>query len=354
MTYPKEMTAGVVVRHGEVELRKLPVPQPGPFDALVRIEVCGLCGTTDREIVAGTQAHHPADCYPAVLGHEAVGTVIAIGENVRCFKVGDRVTHAAAIWPGESRDGYYSGWGEFAEYGLVRDGRALAEATDDPSPQDGITSQQSVVPPDMDPVAATLAIGLSEVASWWWKLGPVGGRPFAIGGAGFVGYVMCVLAKLAGAGPVILVGRRNERLDHGRRCGADVTVNSKDADAAEAVREAAGGMGVDCFAEASGADEMFNLGLGTLCQGGTLAIYGAPQGYRYTLQMKRARGEFDVRLMHPAENTALDWVCRIIRQKRIDTQLLHSHVWEGLDCLPEAIQAQENGEVIKGLVRISG
>jgi D-arabinose 1-dehydrogenase-like Zn-dependent alcohol dehydrogenase len=53
------MKAGIVVEPGRVEIQNVPPPEPGPGEALVKIEVCGLCGTTDRHIVEGIQVHHP-------------------------------------------------------------------------------------------------------------------------------------------------------------------------------------------------------------------------------------------------------------------------------------------------------
>ncbi len=126
----KTMQAAIVVEPGTVQVRQIPIPAPGPFEALVRIEACGLCGTTDRHLVAGTQCYHQADHYPAVLGHEAVGTVIEVGAKVSGFKLGDRVVRATSVWPGEKRGDLFSAWGGFAEYGIVRDRLALIDAQD--------------------------------------------------------------------------------------------------------------------------------------------------------------------------------------------------------------------------------
>ena len=113
------MKALVVVRPGRLELRDVPRPVPGPREALVKIDACGICGTTDRELVAGTQPYHNE--YPAILGHESTGLVVEVGPECRKFRVGDRVTRPAAIIAGDHRDGLASCWGGFAEYGLVRD-----------------------------------------------------------------------------------------------------------------------------------------------------------------------------------------------------------------------------------------
>jgi len=353
MSPAKTMKAAVVVQPGRLEIRQIPVPQPSPFEALVRIEACGFCGSTDRHLIAGTQCHHPRDGYPAVLGHEAVGTVVAVGEKVVSFKVGDRVTRPVAIWPGERRDGLHSAWGGFAEFGIVRDRAALVAAGQEAYRDDYTAVRQHVAPAGMDAVDASLAISIAEVASWMWKLDGLGRRAVAVGGSGFVGCLIAFFAKLAGASAVIMLGRRDKPLERGKKCGADIVVNTTKQDARRAVREATGGVGVDVFAEATGADEIFNVGLGCLRSGGTLAIYGAPEGYRYTLAMKNAGGEFAVKLVHPEEHLAYEWVCSMIQRKLIDCKLFHSHVWDGLESLPQVLQAQQDGQALKSLVRIS-
>lgn len=348
---PNEMNAVVVCEPNHLEVRPIAVPEPGPFEAFAKIEVCGLCGTTDRHLVAGTQPHHPPDRYPAVLGHESVGTVVAIGEKVRNFQVGDRVTRVCSIWPDDVQDGLYSAWGGFAEYGIVRDRMALVEAGHDEYEGDWTSQRQLRVPGGLDPLDASLAISLSELGSWMWKLGAVGGRSMVVGGTGLAGYAICQFAKLAGAQPIIAMGRRDERLELARQFGADEVVNMATQDAPGVVRELTGG-GADIFAEATGVDEVFTTGLRVLRANGCAAIYGAPVGYRYSLPMKGTAGEFSVRLIGPEEYRAYGWVCRLIREGKIDTSLFRSHVWEGLDKVSDALAAQSNGEVVKSFVRI--
>ena len=146
------MKALVVVRPGRLELRDVSRPVPGPREALVKIDACGICGTTDRELVAGTQPYHNE--YPAILGHESTGVVVEVGPECRKFKVGDRVTRPAAIIAGDHRDGLASCWGGFAEYGLVRD----------PAPgavPDYQEERELVVDSRLRPEQAVLAISLA-------------------------------------------------------------------------------------------------------------------------------------------------------------------------------------------------
>ncbi|MAE67331.1 MAG: sorbitol dehydrogenase [Phycisphaeraceae bacterium] len=346
------MDAVVIPEPGHVEVRRIAKPRPGAFEALVRIETCGLCGTTDRHIVEGTQAHHPKDQYPAVLGHESVGTVVEVGERVTSFKPGDRVTRAASIFPGEQRDDVYSAWGGFAEYGLVRDVTALVASGREDLRDDWVGSRQIIAPEGLDPLDAALAISLSEIASWTWKLGALGAQSMVIGGTGLAGCAMCVFARLAGATPIIAMGRRDDRLELMRQLGADETINSREQDVPEAVRALTHGVGAAWFAEATGVDEVFVTGLRCLAPGGTAAIYGAPVGYRYTLAMKGAPGDFAVRLVCPEEHRSYARVCSLLMSGAIDATLFRTHVWDGLDQLPTALEQQAAGAVVKGFVRI--
>jgi threonine dehydrogenase-like Zn-dependent dehydrogenase len=339
------MKAGIVIEPGRVEIEDIPMPKPGPAEALVKIEVCGLCGTTDRHLVEGIQSHHPRENYPAVLGHESVGVVQEIGSKVTSFNVGDRLTRVAAIYPGEARDGYFSAWGGFAEYGIVRDQAAIGD-------EDYAAMRHLKPPADLDPLDASLAISLSELGSWCWKVGALGGKAIAVGGTGLAGYAICMYAKLAGASPIIAIGRRDERIELAKKFGATAGVNITKEDPAEAVKVLNGGRGADYFAEATGADPMFIAGLKTLAPNGQAVLYGAPEKYTYTLAMKGAPGDFAVRLVSPEEYRAYDWVCGLIQTGRIDTSLFRSHVWEGLEALPQALEEQASGKVIKGFVRI--
>jgi len=346
------MKAVVVEKPGKVVVKDIPTPLPGLFEALVRIEACGLCGTTDRHIVAGTQCFHPREAYPAVLGHEAVGRVVNAGDKVAKFRVGDLVTRPVAVWPGEPRDGLFSAWGGFAEYGIVRDGPALAESGAERWRHDYQTLRQNVVPEVTNPLDAVLAISLAEILSWTDRLGSVGGRAVVVGGTGFAGLAMCLFLKRAGASLVMALGRRDERLALALRAGADAGVNIIRENPADEGRRLTGGRGADVFCEATGADAVMRAGLACLKPGGVAAIYGAPDSRSYTFDMGAGPGEFSMRVFGAEEQLAYGRVIELIHSGLIATDLFRDRTWDGLESIHDALAAAERGEAVKGIVRI--
>ncbi|MBE2202868.1 MAG: zinc-binding dehydrogenase [Chthoniobacterales bacterium] len=338
------MKAAVVVTPGTVEVREIFLPEPGPFEALVRIEACGLCGTTDRHIVAGHMAHHPADWYPAILGHEAVGRVIQVGEKVRKFRVGDRVTRPSALWPGTHRDGLYSAWGGFAEFGIVRD------STPSGAPEsDYQSSRQHVVPEGLSLEDAVAAISFSEVASWMEKLGDIRGASLLIGGTGFAACVMCQCAQSKGAGQIIVVGRNPGKLEWARKNGATHVIPLEKL-TKPLLQDITSSQGVDWFLDAAGHQAVFETGLAHLKAGGKAAIYGAPDGFSYTLPLGKVGGDFEVKMLFPADDAFFDQTARLMSEGHLKASLVRTHVWHGLNALPRALEEQAAGHVLKGVL----
>ena len=115
------MKALVIPEPGRFEVREVATPEPGPYQALMRVETMALCNATDRKLVEG---HFPGmETYPMVLGHENAGIVEKVGEKATCFKVGDRVLGGMVFDFGVP--GLVGGWGGFAEYVLVNDHDAM-------------------------------------------------------------------------------------------------------------------------------------------------------------------------------------------------------------------------------------
>lgn len=333
----------IVTADHRLELRELGAPEPGPYEALVRIRACGICSTTDRELVAGTQPYNSS--YPCLLGHEAVGEVVRTGAKVRSFAPGDWVTRPVGIWPGESRDGLASAWGGFAEYGIVRDRVAMAADGDGSLSNDYTALRQNrIAAAGLGVHELVLAISLAETASWTWGLPPLGGRSVCVAGTGIAGLSIALWAKLTGARRVTVLGRRAGRLDLARAVAADCAIDTGAAGWTTQVGT------VDVFCDAVGSRSLLQAGLGLLTPDGTAAIYGViPGGHGIEAAALSGR-----RLITPSaeEHLAYAWVLDAIRRGLVPVDCLMTNRWP-LARAVEAFAAVGDGDVVKGMIELS-
>jgi threonine dehydrogenase-like Zn-dependent dehydrogenase len=340
----------VVRRADEMELIKISEPKIGPYEALVRIKGCGICSTTDWELIHGRQPYHKD--YPAVLGHEAVGEIIETGKRVESFKKGDLVTRPTAIWPGERRDDLASAWGGFAEYGFVRDRIALARAGDSSLENDYTALRQVVLPNSLALPDAILAISLSETASWFRHLPNVAGKTVCISGTGGAGLSLILWSFLAGAEKIFVLGRRKERLQLAQQLGATKGININEGAVGQQLRDVNEGKGADFFLEAVGLPDQIQVGLSILKPGGTIAIYGVTENLRYDLAGWSANpGAATILTPLAEEHRALAWVTRLIERGVLPTGQIMSHSWP-LDRYREAFDEVADGSVVKGWIQI--
>ena len=339
----------VVSAEHRLELRELGAPEPGPYEALVRIHACGICGTTDRELIAGTQPYN--EDYPCLLGHEAIGEVVRTGDRVTSFASGDLVTRPVGIWPGERRDGLSSAWGGFAEFGIVRDRLAMAADGDHRLDQDYTAVRQNRIDAaGLGIRELVLAISLAETASWSWQLA-LGGRSVCVAGTGIAGLSIALWAKLAGARRVLVLGRRAPRLELARAVAADAAFDTGEPGWEERVRTDAGGA-IDVFCDAIGSPELLRSGIGLLAPGGTAAVYGvAPSGSTAIDPASLTEGR---RLVTPSadEHRAYPWVLDALRRGLVPVERLMTHAWP-LAAYETAFAAAASGSVVKGMLEIA-
>jgi threonine dehydrogenase-like Zn-dependent dehydrogenase len=339
------MKALVVTSNYSLELWDIMPPHPGPFEALVKIIACGICSTTDSELIRGIQPFNSQ--YPCLLGHEALGEVIEVGPGVTNFKTGDLVTRPVAIWPDTSLDGLTSAWGGFAEFGLVRDHCAMAAAGDHSMDNNYTALRQNVLPQSIGTEAAVLSIALAETLSWSHHL-ELAGRNVCIAGTGIAGLSLILWSKLAGAKRIIVLGRRSERLELAKELGADDVVNVREQSTIEVVRELSGG-GVDCFVEASGARGQLQVATRSIRNGGTVAVYGVAPNGRYDLDWTWL--PTDIRIVQPPveEHLAREAVVKLITDGKIPVAKFMTHSWP-LAQFKEAFDAIHNGSVVKSML----
>jgi len=262
----QQVMKGLVVEGpGTVCLREnLPMPEFDDYQALCRNVACGICNGTDMQLIRGQIAAFAQ--YPFVIGHEAVGQVIAVGKKVRSFLKGDYILRSAL----PELPGYRSFWGGFAEYGVADD--FAARLADNATPNIETCTRQ-VVPAGVDPVDATMIITLKEVASALHRLRLQPGQNVVVAGCGPVGLAFAALAKCMGAGRVALAGHHRARIEAAARLGADLAFDTRERPLTQTVRELMPD-GVDLYIDAVGNADLLMDGMRIVREQGTIGLYG--------------------------------------------------------------------------------
>ncbi len=275
---------GVVARgKGEpVSLETVLVPDPGPGEAVVRVQACGVCHTDLHYREGGI-----TDEFPFLLGHEASGVVEALGEGVAGLAVGDFVILNWRAVCGNCRACLRGRpWYCFATHNATQ--RMTLEDGTELSPALGIgaflertlvhAGQCTKVDPSASAaVAGLLGCGVMAGLGAALNTGAVGrGDSVAVIGCGGVGGAAVMGARLAGAARIIAVDVDGRKLETARRLGATHTVDSRDTDPVEAVRELTGGFGADVVIDAVGLPETYKQAFYARDLAGTVVLVGVP------------------------------------------------------------------------------
>lgn len=273
---------GVVVYHdGSLKVEQLPKPSIGDYQALVQNLSCGICNGTDLKLIHGQ--FKGFDTYPAVLGHESVGRVVEVGKRVTSFKPGDLVLRSILEKVEDAR--YASGWGSFAEYGVIGDITAMKR--DGRCDYYDIYLAQQIVPPSLDPHQAVMLITLKEVMSGIDRFGVSRNQALLIHGTGPVGLSMVRLAKLRGAAPIVVSEPNADRRERALRLGADAAIDPKTEDLvakAKSIRPD----GFDLVIDAVGINRLMSDSLKLVKFNGKVGVYGIAAETRADIDWKEA------------------------------------------------------------------
>lgn len=275
---------GVIARQAKapVEITTIVIPEPGEHDVIVDIQACGVCHTDFHYREGGI-----SDDFPFLLGHEAAGIVSEVGEQVTHVKVGDFVVLNWRAVCGECRACKRGEpWYCFATFNAskkmtLQDGTELEPAL-------GIGAfcdktlvhelQCTKVNPEADPaVVGLLGCGVMAGLGAAVNTGGAGlGKSIAVIGCGGVGDAAIAGARLAGASPIIAVDIDDRKLEVAKQLGATHTVNSRNQDPIDAVRELTDGNGTDIVVEAVGRPETYKQAFYMRDLAGTVVLVGVP------------------------------------------------------------------------------
>ncbi|WP_147945106.1 S-(hydroxymethyl)mycothiol dehydrogenase [Microbispora sp. CSR-4] len=275
---------GVVARgKGQpVSLETIVVPDPGPGEALVAVQACGVCHTDLHYREGGIN-----DDFPFLLGHEAAGVVEAVGEGVTDVAPGDFVILNWRAVCGQcraclrGRPQYCFATHNATQKMTLADGTPLSPALGIGAFADKTlvaAGQCTKVDPSASPVAVGL-LGCGIMAGLGAAINTGGvtrGDSVAVIGCGGVGDAAVAGAHLAGATTIIAVDVDDTKLEWARRFGATHTVNSRETDPVEAIRELTGGVGADVVIEAVGRPETYKQAFYARDLAGTVVLVGVP------------------------------------------------------------------------------
>lgn len=363
------MQAAVLWEPGaHVDVREVELEPPHAGEALVKIAACGVCAS-DLHVVDGDLP----EPLPIVLGHEASGVVAEIGPGVERLRPGDHVVLALVPSCGEcascraGRRNFCELGAAMASTGTLADGTARLSA-------DGVQlhhfnsvssfAEYAVVPDSVAvPIRKDVSLETAALVGCAVLTGYAGvirtaqveeGATVAVWGCGGVGLNVVQAARLAGAGAIVAVDTRPEKLALAERLGATAGIQvTAGADAVAGVRALAGGDGVDYAFEAIGREETIRSAWESLRPGGTAVVLGLPpKGSTLTVDTwgfineKTLRGSF----LGSADIDAD--VPRIVDlyhsgELRLD-ELVSSRL--PLAELPEAFERLRRGEVLRQLV----
>jgi len=346
----EKMKVAVMTGVGKMGFEMRPIPGVTDEEVLVKLEYVGICGSDLHYYEKGALGDYIVKP-PFVLGHEASGTIVEVGKNVKHLKLGDKV----ALEPGKT-----CGHCEFCKsgrYNLCPD--VIFFAT---PPVDGVFQEYVAHEADLcfklpDHVS-TLEGALIEPLAVGFHAAQQGeaqfGQTAVITGSGCIGLVSMMALKAMGLTEVYVTDIAPKRLQKALELGAAAVINSNEVDPVEKIRELTDGRGVDLVIEASGAEICANQGIEMLVKGGTLVQVAYSDSGMMTLNTSllcdkeiRIKTVFRYRHIYPLAIQAVTY-------GKIDLNGIVTNIFN-LDEAQDAMDRSVNNksDIVKAVIKIS-
>lgn len=329
---------------GKLEVNDLPMPECHEGNAIIKMEMCGICGS-DVTAFRGT---NPTMRYPINgLGHEGVGVITEIGENSKGLKVGDRVAlepyvpcnkcHMCAV-------GRFNNCADLHVCGVHKDGM-MAEYFEHPVqllykiPNDLSWKHAALVEP--------LTIGLHAAT----RARVSAGEHVVVFGAGIIGLLAAFGCINYGATP-ILVDVLQARLDYAKELGVPYTFNSKDGNVEDFLKEVTNGKLPEAMIDCTGAPVILEHMHDYVCHGGRIALVGWPHNPVTINTVRCMQKELDI---CPSRNSngKFPEAIRLIHENKVPTDAIITKLIK-LDEVEATIQdmIQNPSDYMKVIVEI--
>ncbi|MGO1265344.1 MAG: zinc-dependent alcohol dehydrogenase [Microbacterium gubbeenense] len=331
---------------GAVEIRNVPEPALEPGTVLIAARAVGVCGS-DIHLWRNDQSWDVK--LPVVMGHETAGVIAAVADDVAGWRVGERVVcETAATICGECalcRSGRYNLCPAREGYGATRDGAfgqlLLAEPRVLHRIPDGVSFEQAALTEPFS-VAYNALVERASVSP---------GDLVVIQGAGAIGMLALQIARLRGAGSVVMLGTSADalRLQKALDLGADRVVDISTEDPTAVVRAIGDGLGADLVVDATGVSAAFRQSLELVRPYGSIAKIGwGPQPLGFSLDPLVAKA---ATLYGSFSHTWTTWerVLRAFADGSLDTSGVIGGIYE-LDDWERAFSDMESGRSIKSVM----
>lgn len=309
------MKAVYVAEPHSLEIREMPMPEPGQGEALVRVRAGGICGS-DMHIYHGT---NPLAKYPRIIGHEFSGEIESLGQGVQGFSIGDRV----AVDPVTSCGTCYAcsiGRSNVCEnlevFGVHRHG-GFAEYVALP------VKNLHKIPSGWSFEKGALVEPFTIAANVLSRTECSGSDRLLIMGAGPIGQVILQAARRLGTACAV-ADIVDVRLEKARMLGAEVTVNTKEESLEEAMEKWTGGKGVPLIIDAVGIPDLFPVFLRMASPAGRIGLLGFSKAPSELVQLEVVKKELSIygsRLNRNKFPEVISW----FGEGSVEPELLVSH-----------------------------
>ncbi len=265
------MKAMVLKEYHQLVYQDVPEPTTGPDDVLIEVKACGVCGSDVHGMDGSTGRRIP----PIIMGHEAAGIIVQVGSNVKDVRLGERVTFDSTVYCGScfyclrgainlcdhrrvlgvSCDEYRHN-GAFAEYVAVPQ-HILYRL-----PQDVSFEHAAMVEP--------CSIAFHAVSRTPTSLNDTA----VVVGVGMIGLLVVQTLRAVGCGKIIAIDVEPDKLDLSRQLGADITLNSLEAETGSEIQKLTDNRGADIVIEAVGVSQSVKTALASVRKGGAVTVIG--------------------------------------------------------------------------------
>ena len=269
--YIYHMRALVLEKPRELHVRDVPKPVPSPYEVLIQVKACGICGSDVHGCDGSTGRRIP----PLIMGHEAAGIIVEIGSQVRSFRPGNRVTFDSTLSCGvchycragrinlcENRQVFGVSCGDYRRHGAFAEYIAVPEHIVYLLP-DSLTYERAALIE-----AVSIAVHAAKITNI------KRGSTAIVVGSGMIGLLVVQVFKHFGCSAVYAVDLEQSKLDLAKRLGANDAFLATDGELNAKISTATDGRGAEIAVEVVGSQKSVSTAIEAVCRGGTITLIG--------------------------------------------------------------------------------